>query len=159
MANTNPVLISGRDYATFHLGDLFFGIPATDVIELSRNLDVTAVPKGPSFVSGLINLRGQLLPAINMHIRLGISVENVQHAGVSIILETSGGPVALLVDSVGEILSLLPAELEPPPNKLTELAKEVVTGVYIRPEQLLLILDPLKIVSGATRESPVTPSK
>jgi purine-binding chemotaxis protein CheW len=78
---------------------------------------------------------------------------------VSIILETSGGPVALLVDSVGEILSLLPAELEPPPNKLTELAKEVVTGVYIRPEQLLLILDPLKIVSGATRESPVTPSK
>jgi len=159
MVNTNLVLISGRDYATFHIGDLFFGIPATDVIELSRNLDVTVVPKGPMFVSGLMNLRGQLVPAINMHIRLGIATETVQRAGVSIILETSGGPVALLVDSVGEILSLFPADMEPPPNKLTELAKAVVTGVYIRPDQLLLILDTLKIVSGATRELSVIPSK
>ena len=147
----NSVLFNnGQDYTTFHVGDLFFGIPAIDVVELSRNLDVTAVPKGPISVSGLMNLRGQLVPAIDMHIRLGIENNHSDGAGVSIILSSNGSQVALIVDSVGEILSLNSNFFEPPPNKLTELAKEVVLGVYKLPDRLLLILDPIKVIDSSS---------
>jgi purine-binding chemotaxis protein CheW len=146
-------LSEGQDYTTFHIGELFFGIPAIDVVELSRNLDVTAVPKGPSFVSGLMNLRGQLVPAVDMHIRLGIGDSKSDGKGVSIILSSSGAQVALIVDAVGEILSLNSNFFEPPPNKLTALAKEVVLGVYKLPDRLLLILDPVKIVEHSSLEA------
>jgi purine-binding chemotaxis protein CheW len=144
--STNLILNEGQDYATFHIGDLFFGIPAIQVVELSRNLDVTFVPKGPPSVSGLMNLRGQLVPAINMNIRLGIEKQKTHGDGVSIILSSPGGQVALIVDSVGEILSLNSNLFEPPPNKLTELAREVLFGVYKLPDRLLLLLDPMKII-------------
>ena len=153
MTNNNLTLNEDQDYTTFHIGDLFFGIPAIDVIELSRNLDFTSVPKGPAAVCGLMNLRGQLVPALDMHIRLGIEIIKPDGGGVSIILSSNGSQVALIVDSVGEILSLNSNFFEPPPNKLTALAKEVVLGVYKLPDRLLLILDPIKIIDSESLEN------
>jgi purine-binding chemotaxis protein CheW len=153
MSNNHLALNEGQDYTTFHIGELFFGIPAIDVVELSRNLEVTSVPKGPAYVSGLMNLRGQLVPAVDMHIRLGINDGESDARGVSIILSSNGAQVALIVDSVGEILSLNSNFFEPPPNKLTALAKEVVLGVYKLPDRLLLILDPVKIVENTSLDA------
>jgi purine-binding chemotaxis protein CheW len=153
MSNNHLALNEGQDYTTFHIGELFFGIPAIDVVELSRNLEVTSVPKGPAYVSGLMNLRGQLVPAVDMHIRLGINDCESDAKGVSIILSSNGAQVALIVDSVGEILSLNSNFFEPPPNKLTALAKEVVLGVYKLPDRLLLILDPVKIVENTSLDA------
>ena len=153
MNNNSLLLNEGLDYVTFHIGDFFFGIPASHVVELSRNLDVTVVPKGPISVSGLMNLRGQLVPAINMHVRLGIENNHAEQKGVSIILSSNGAQVALIVDSVGEILSLNSNFFELPPNKLTTFAKEFVLGVYKLPERLLLILDPIKIIDSISIDS------
>ena len=148
MNNNNLSLSEGLDYVTFHIGDFFFGIPAIHVVELSRNLDVTAVPKGPVSVSGLMNLRGQLVPAIDMHVRLGIENTQGGQKGVSIVLSSRGAQVALIVDSVGEILNLNSNFFELPPNKLTTFAREFVLGVYKLPDRLLLILDPIKIIDS-----------
>ena len=152
IANVNGQLSlnGGQDYATFHVNELFFGIPANQVVELSRDLDVTFVPKGPVSVSGLMNLRGQLVPAINMHIRLGLEKLTSSEKGVCIILSTVGGQVALIVDSVGEIISLNENLFEQPPNKLSEVAKEVLSGVYKLPDKLLLLLDPIKIMTASS---------
>jgi len=143
-------LNEGQDYCTFHVNELFFGIPANQVVELSRDLDVTFVPKGPVSVSGLMNLRGQLVPAINMHIRLGLDKDTTPDKGVCIILSTVGGQVALIVDSVGEIISLNDNLFEQPPNNMSDVAREVLSGVYKLPDKLLLLLDPLKIMTASS---------
>ena len=136
------------DFATFYLGGLYFGITATDVLELNKNLDVTRVPKSPKTVRGIMNLRGQLVPAIDMYERLGLENTSHQQETISIILQCEGMLIALLVDNVGEIIPLEQNTFEPPPNNFPKMSRELVLGVHKLPEKLLLILDPKQLIKG-----------
>jgi len=136
------------DYLTFSLGNLHFGIIATDVLELNKNLEVTHVPKSPDTVRGITNLRGQLVPAIDMYQRLGMVNKNGHIETIAIILKSRAMIVALLVDSVGEILSLDEETFETPPSNFPEMSRELVFGVHKLTDKLLLMLDHTKIIGG-----------
>ena len=135
------------DFVTFTLGGHSFGITAADVLELNRNLDVTPVPKSSPIVRGIMNLRGQLVPAIDMYVRLSLESLAPRTESISIILRGDGQLLALLVDDVGEILTLDQNTFEPPPSNFSTVSRELVSGVHKLPDRLLLILDPKQIVT------------
>ena len=136
---------TSTDFATFYLGGHYFGINVADVLELNRIMDVTPVPKSPKIVRGIMNLRGQLVPAIDMYERLNLEVHGAHDESVSIILQCDGYLIAILVDDVGEILSLEQDTFEPPPSNFSVVSRELVLGVHKLADRLLLILDPKRI--------------
>ena len=140
-------MINAIDYATFTLGGLHFGIMATDVLELNKNLDITPVPKGPATVRGIMNLRGQLVPAIDMYERLSIFGTSNHTESISIILQSEEYLLAPLVDDVGEIIALDESTFEPPGSNITFQAKELVLGVHKLKDRLIIILDPASLVN------------
>jgi len=135
------------DYATFYVDGLFFGITATDVLELNNNLEVTPVPKSPNTVRGLMNLRGQLVPAIDMYERLNLSKKSSLQEIISIILQCDGFLIALLVDDVGPIISLDESSFELPPSNFSLVSRELVLGVHKLQERLIIILNPKGIAN------------
>lgn len=124
------------------MGGNYFGINAADVLELNRNFEITPVPKSLKTVRGIMNLRGQLVPAIDMYERLNLQADARKTESISIILQCDGFLVALLVDDVGEILSLDQETFEPPTSNFPIISRELVLGVHKLPTKLLLILDP-----------------
>jgi purine-binding chemotaxis protein CheW len=130
-----------RDYASFFLGGLYFGITATDVLELNNNLDLTLVPKAPPTVRGIMNLRGQLVPAIDMYERLGLSKKSTRQETINIILQCNSFLIAILVDDVGPIVSLDESSFELPPSNFSLVSRELVLGVHKLQERLMIILD------------------
>ncbi len=140
------------DFITFYLGDFFFGINATDVMELNRDLKITPVPKSPKTVRGIVNLRGEIVPAINMQERFKLGYPCPDHDSISVILNSASLTIAALVDDVGEIIALDQNTFEPPPKNFPEASKELIIGVHKLPGRLLLIVDAKKIASELTQQ-------
>jgi purine-binding chemotaxis protein CheW len=141
-----------RSFATFHSGKIYFGISTDEVIELTKVTEITPVPLAPSAVSGLINLRGQIVTAINMRNRLGLETAGDISETVTVLIEKAGVLYGLLVDRVSDILELDPLHFEAPPSNVSQAAKELIIGVNKLPGNLLLILDTGKIINGISSD-------
>ena len=128
-------------YATFVVEDLFFGIEVLRVQEVLRYQVMTRIPLAPSVVEGLINLRGQIVTALDMRRRLGLPSRSSDRLPMNLVVRTEEGPVSLLVDEIGDVLQLEPGDFEPAPDNLTPAARELVQGVYKLKDRLLLVLD------------------
>ncbi|MEI9974782.1 MAG: chemotaxis protein CheW [Ignavibacteriota bacterium] len=129
-------------YATFVVEDLLFGIDVLRVQEVLRYQAMTRIPLAPTVAEGLINLRGQIVTALDMRRRLGLMPRSVDRLPMNLVVRTEEGPVSLLVDEIGDVLQLEPADFEAAPDNLTPAARELVTGVYKLKDRLLLVLDP-----------------
>lgn len=135
-------------YSTFHVADFYFGIPTERGVEVSNGFEVTPAPLGPAEVAGFINLRGQIVTAIDMHVRLGLPPRQFREGGIGLFFKEKDALFGLLVDGADEILELNESTFEQPPSNLPERARDLILGVYKLPNQLLLILETHKIVSG-----------
>lgn len=133
-------------YSTFMVGNYHFGVRTSDVIEFTKGLEVTPVPLGPPMVSGFLNLRGQIVTAIDIRKQLGLPPIEITASTISIFFKHEGALFSLLVDGVNDILELSDDDFEPPPSNLSASAHEILIGVYKLPKSLLIILDPQKIV-------------
>lgn len=134
-------------HTTFHLAGLLFGIPAAEVLELTKHRELTRVPLAPEMVEGLMNLRGQLVTAIDLRRRLALPPRPAGEVPMNVVLLTPDGPVSLIVDAVGEVIELGDASFEPPPETVHGAARETIRGVHKLPDRLLLILDPHRVVA------------
>ncbi len=128
-------------FSTFFVADLFFGVDVLHVQEVLRSQQMTFVPQAPAVIEGLINLRGQIVTAIDMRRRLGLSERPGGQAPMNIVVRTSDGAVSLLVDEIGDVLDMDAASYERPPQNLDSTAKELIRGVYKMKDRLLLVLD------------------
>lgn len=128
-------------FATFYVDGLFFGIDVMEVQEVLRKQDLTPVPLASDTVEGLINLRGQILTAIDLRKRLNLKARETQDPCMNVIVQCDEGTLSLVVDKVGDVVELSDDTLEPVPNTLTAEQKDVVQGVYKMPGQLMLWLD------------------
>jgi purine-binding chemotaxis protein CheW len=135
------------DYATFYLGGHYFGVLANHVLEVCHDLEITNVPKSPKTIRGIMNLRGQLVPAIDMYEKLGLPHPEEKQEKISIILQSDHMLLALLVDDVGPIIPLEEETFEPPPNNFPLRSRELVLGVHKLPDTLIIILDKKGIVN------------
>jgi purine-binding chemotaxis protein CheW len=137
----SPVVRRSEQFATFYVQDLFFGVDVLHVQEVLCSQPMTPVPRSPGVIEGLINLRGQIVTAIDMRRRLRLPARASDRAVMNIVVRTSDGVVSLLVDEIGDVLDMDADTYERPPDNLEPVAKELIRGVYKLQGQLLLVLD------------------
>ena len=131
----------GRQFCTFYLADLFMGIEVEKVQEILRFDGVTPVPLAPEPVSGLINLRGQIVTAIDLRRRVAVRDSEIAAQPMNIILSAAGGSLSFVVDRVGDVVEVEDADFEQPPDTLKGRARQLIRGAYKLERNLLLILD------------------
>jgi purine-binding chemotaxis protein CheW len=134
-------MVIERQFCTFHLGALFIGIEVQQVQEVLRPQPMTRVPLAPRAVRGLINLRGQIVTAIDLRERLGLPPRSDDGEPMNVVVRTGEGAVSLLVDEIGDVLETEEAQYESLPQTLSHETRALMRGVYKLPERLLLILD------------------
>lgn len=145
-----------RQVATFALGDLAFGVDVRQVQEVIRARPITPVPCAPVVVRGLINLRGEIVAAIDMRRRLDLPDRAGGEPPMHVVVRTPDGAVSLLVDGIGDVLHLDPAQYEPAPPTLTGPVRELVSGVYKLDGRLLPVLDVTRVIAddGSAERTP-----
>jgi purine-binding chemotaxis protein CheW len=136
-----------RQVCTFYLDGLLFGVEVHGVQEVIRYLEMTRVPRAPAVVEGLINLRGQIVTAIDMRCRLELSPRPEGQLPMNVVVRGDEGAVSLLVDEIGDVLEVDDELFEAPPETLEGVARELIRGAYKLKDQLLLILDIEKAVA------------
>jgi purine-binding chemotaxis protein CheW len=128
-------------FATFTLEGLLFGVEVQQVQEVIRYQAMTRVPLAPEVVSGLINLRGQIVTAIDLRRRLGFRPRAEGRLPMNVVVRTADGAVSLLVDEIGDVVEAEESAFETPPETLQGSARALIRGAYKLEGKLLLVLD------------------
>src|SRR5271169_4146986 len=131
MANIGheAALDRNRQYSTFSVDNLFFGIEVLKVQEVLRYLEMTSVPLAPDVIQGLINLRGQIVTAVDMRRRLGLDKRGADETPMNMVVRSDDGPVSLLVDEIGDVLEVGSESYEPVPESVPQAQRELIRGV------------------------------
>ena len=135
-----------RQFCTFFLDRLFFGVEVQRVQEVLRYQEMTRVPLASSGVSGLINLRGQIVTAIDLRRRLGLQERPADQLPMNVIVRTGDGAVSLLVDEIEDVLEVTEDDFEHLPGTISDVARDLIHGVYKFKDRLLFMLDTEKTV-------------
>lgn len=130
-----------QQFCTFFLKDQFFGVPVQQVQEVIRYQEMTRVPLVPQVIRGLINLRGQIVMAVDLRRRFGIEDRPESQLPMNVVVRTDDGAVSFLVDEIGDVLEADDETFERPPETLQGQARELVEGVYKLNDRLMLVLD------------------
>lgn len=133
-------------YCTFRLGSLFFGVEVTKVQEVIRYQEMTPIPLAQRTVSGLINLRGQIVTAIDLRRVLEFEDRPADERPMNVVIRTDEGAVSLLVDRIGDVMHVDSDSFERVPDTVTGVARDLILGAYKLPDSLLLVLDTDRIV-------------
>lgn len=133
--------------STFHVGQYLFGVDVALVQEIVRLQTITPVPLSSPEIRGLINLRGEVLTAIDLRTRLGLGPAEPGREPINVVIRLDEEPVSLLVDEIGAVLdaSTLPFEVTPP--TVDPHLRELLIGAYTLPERLLLALDARRVLA------------
>jgi purine-binding chemotaxis protein CheW len=139
-------------YATFQVAGHFLGIDVLGVQEVLREQRLTPVPLAPGVVEGLINLRGQIVPALDLRQVLNLAPAAAGNR-FSVVAHSPHGPVSLQVDEIGDVVELDAARLEAPPGNLDPAIGRLLRGVYQMKDRLLLVLDTARAteIAGAAK--------
>ena len=122
--------MSTQQFTTFTVDGELFGIEVESVQEVVRHQPITPVPLSVPAVAGLINLRGQVIPAIDVRQRLAPESRGGAERRVNVIVRTDAGPVSLLVDAIGAVVDARDYDFAPPPETLVGPARALVRGAY-----------------------------
>src|SRR6516162_1945268 len=136
-----------HQYCTFYVAGHYFGLDVLRVQEIIRHQEITRVPLAPPVVCGLMNLRGQIITAIDLRRRLGLTERPADQPPLNVVVQTDDGAVSLLVDEIGDVLEVSEKLFERPPETLRGPARELIRGAYKLPDRLLLILDTERAVN------------
>jgi purine-binding chemotaxis protein CheW len=135
-----------RQFCTFLVDGLYFGIDVLKVKEVIRFQEMTRVPLASPVIKGLINLRGQIVTAIDLRRGLDLSDRAEGCLPMNVVVRTVDGAVSLLVDEIGDVVNVEPDTFERPPETLNGIARDLISGVYKLKERLLLVMDTEKAV-------------
>jgi purine-binding chemotaxis protein CheW len=131
-------------FCTFYLDKLLFGVELKTVQEVIRSLEVTQVPLAPQVVSGLINLRGQIVTAVDLRRRLEMEPRPAGVPAMNVVVRSEDGAVSLLVDEIGDVVEVDDSTFERPPETLRGAVRLIITGVHKLDNRLMLVLDTAK---------------
>lgn len=133
-------------YCTFNVDRFFFGIPVDHVQEVVRHQDMSQVPLAPAEVSGLINLRGQIVTAIDLRRRLRLPPSEGERKAMNVLIKTADGAVSLQVDQIEDVLEVPEEGVERPPETLQGEVRTLITGACKLKDRLLLLLDTTRTI-------------
>jgi purine-binding chemotaxis protein CheW len=132
---------------TFSIGEEEFGVDILKVQEIIRMMEITKVPRAPDFVEGVINLRGKVIPILDLRRRFGLVTRDHDKHTRIIVIEISNMIVGFVVDSVSEVLRIPSNTVEPPPPVVSGLESEYISGVGKLADRLLILLDLDRLLS------------
>lgn len=132
---------AATQYCTFFVDGLFFGVEVQKVQEVIRYQEMTRVPLASRVISGLINLRGQIVTAIDLRRRLGLGERAADRLPMNVVVRSDEGAVSLLVDEIGDVQEVEDQLFERPPETLQGEARKLIRGTYKQDDRLLLVLD------------------
>lgn len=145
----------------FRVGTETFGVPISMVHEIVRVPDITSVPDSPDCVEGVINLRGRIIPVVDLRKRFGEKLITANKKNRILVAEVEGKMVGLIVDAASEVLKIPPSEVDPPPNVFDEGDLNYITGVGKMNSRLIMMVDLTKVLQrgelkrvGAMFDSP-----
>jgi purine-binding chemotaxis protein CheW len=130
-----------QDFVTMFIDNQMFGLPVLTVQDVISTQKITRIPLAPKEVAGSLNLRGRIVTAIGVRLRLGLPPSPNRETNMSVVVEIGGELYSLMVDSVGEVLSLPAAAFERNPPTLDPLWREFSVGIYRLDGKLLVVLD------------------
>lgn len=138
---------------TFRLGKEEFSLDILQVQEIIRHMELTRVPKTPDFVEGVINLRGKVIPVLDLRRRFGLGTDERTNDTRIIVVEVDNKTVGLKVDAVSEVLRLPADRVEAPPEIVTGVESEYIKGVGKLDGRLLILLDVEKVLSKNEKDA------
>ena len=147
-----------RQFCTFFLDGLRFGVDVQKVQEVVPYQEMTRVPLAPSTVRGLLNLRGQIVTGIDLRRRLELPERPAGSLPMNIVLRGEDSPVSFLVDEIGEVIEVAADAWERPPETLRGRVRELIQGVCPLQDELLLILDTANTLDMHADTSPSRPT-
>jgi purine-binding chemotaxis protein CheW len=137
----------GGKYLTFQLGKEQFGLPILKVREINGLLDITALPQMPAFMKGVINLRGNVIPVIDLRLKFGLpEIERTEQT--CIILVNVGREIGIIVDSVSEVIDIPGTMIDPPPNLGQSLDSSFMLGMGKVGDTVKILLDIDRVLTG-----------
>lgn len=134
-------MAESQQFCTFSIDGLFFGVDVQQVQEVIRYQRMTPVPLAPNEVEGLINLRGQIVTAIDLRRRLYLSDRPAGELPMNVVIHDNDGALSFLVDEIGDVLEVQEEAFERIPETINEKVRDLIKGVYKLEGRLLLILD------------------
>lgn len=146
---------SDFQFCTLVISGQRFGVPVKRVQAVLRGQPMTRVPGAPPTIRGLLNLRGQILVAVDLRRRLGLEDRPAGLPQLNVVVTTAHGPVSLLVDEVCEVVQVEAWAYEPAPRQLSAEARQLVPGAYLQEDGLLLVLDVDALVSTPSSVGPI----
>jgi purine-binding chemotaxis protein CheW len=145
------VVAKTQQFCTFFLEDQFFGVPVEQVQEVIRYQEMTRVHLVPPVIQGLINLRGQIVMAIDLRRRLRIIERPEGMLLVNVVLRTPDGAVSLLVDNIGDVVEVDESTFEDPPHTLAADLRTLIAGVHKLDQGLMHVLNTEKACESLER--------
>ncbi|HLI10714.1 MAG TPA: chemotaxis protein CheW [Alphaproteobacteria bacterium] len=129
------------EFVTIVIADQLFGIPVLTVQDVLGPQRITRIPLAPPEVAGALNLRGRIVTVIDVRRRLGLPPREAEAGSMNVVVEYGGELYSLVIDQVGEVLSLPPEDFERNPATLSVRWREVSAGIYRLKDQLMIVLD------------------
>ena len=138
-----------KQFSTFLVDRLLFGVAVERVQEVIRYQEMTRVPLAPPVVKGLINLRGQIVTAVDLRRRLGLRERPASNLPMNVVIRHDDGAVSFLVDEIGDVLEVEEGAFELAPGTVSLQARELIKGVYKLKNTILIVLDTEKVLDIA----------
>lgn len=140
----------------FKIGNEEFGADILKIQEIIRTIAITKVPNSPDFIEGVINLRGRVIPVIDLRIKLGMQKKEHDNHTRIIVVEIMGKVMGFIVDSVSKVLRIPKSITEAPPEILTNINSEYITAVGKLEDRLLILLDLEKVFTTLEHQKILT---
>lgn len=140
---------NAKPYVTFRIGDQLFALPVAAVRDVMRMAALTPVPLAPPVIAGLMNLRGQLVTALDMRARLALTPRPDSMPGMLVMVEQDGERFALVVDTIVDVATLADEDAEEVPTAMTMNWRDLATSIYTLGKDVLVILDVAAVVQDA----------
>ncbi|GAB2525237.1 chemotaxis protein CheW [Lysobacter humi (ex Lee et al. 2017)] len=133
--------IADHEYLTFTLGAEEYGVDILKAQEIRGYDQVTRLPGAPGFVKGAINLRGLIVPVVDMRLKFALSQATYDDTTVMVVLSVAGRTIGIVVDSVSDVIRLQPAQVRPTPDLGSAIDRKFLTGLGVVEERMLILLD------------------
>ena len=150
-SHSDDLELDGGQYLTFQLSGEVFGIDILGIREIISHGRLTTVPMVPSFIAGVINLRGAVVPVINLAIRFGVEPSEMTKKTSIVIIETEQDgdtmEIGIIVDAVNEVLTVDHAEMAPPPSFGAQIRADFISSMARTTDGFLILLDAAKVLS------------
>jgi purine-binding chemotaxis protein CheW len=142
-----------QQLVVFQLAAEFYGVEISRVHEIIRLQSVTRVPRAPAFVEGVINLRGKVIPVVDLRRRFGLPTAEHTRASRIVVVEIGDQVVGVVVDGVSEVLRVNGATVEPPSPVVAGIDSEYIHGIAKLPERLVILLDLDRVLAREERRA------